>query len=117
MATLTTQQISRAGITPAFAAVAGGGDACECSIDVFLEFKNTNAATFTATMAIPPTVGGWPGVSYTSVAVVIPATTGDKMIGPINPDLFKDATTGLCQITYTGTTTNGTVGVFKLQGP
>jgi hypothetical protein len=39
------------------------------------------------------------------------------MIGPILPDLFKDATTALCQITYTGTTTNGTVGAFKLQGP
>ena len=117
MATLTTQQISRAGITPTYAAVTGGGDASEVSVDIFLHFKNTNAATYTATLAIPATVSVYPNVVYTSVAVTIPATTGDKMIGPITPDLFKDTTTGLCQITYTGTTTNGTVGVFKLQTP
>jgi type IV secretory pathway VirB6-like protein len=117
MATLTTQSITRAGITPTFAAVTGGGDACEVSVDLFLEFKNTNAATYTATLAIPSTVSTFANVTYTSVAVTIPATTGDKMIGPITPDLFKDTTTGFCQITYTGTTTNGTVGAFKVQGP
>jgi len=117
MATLTTQAISRAGITPTFAAVAGGGDACEVGDDIFLEFKNTNAATCTVTMAIPAGTSTFPNVTYTSVAVTIPATTGDKMIGPVAALLFKDPTTGLCQMTYTGTSTNTTVGVFKLQAP
>src|SRR6266571_1030458 len=99
MATLTTQVITRAGITPTFAAVTGAGDACEVSNDLFLEFKNTNAATCTVTLAIPTGVSSFPNVVYTSVAVVIPATTGDKMIGPVNPQLFQDPTTGLCQIT------------------
>lgn len=115
MATLTTQAITRAAITPTYAAVAGGGDACEVSVDVFLHFKNTNAATYTVSLAM--VASPFANVNYTAVSVVIPATTGDKMIGPILPDIFKDATTGNCQISYTGTTTNGTVGAFKLQGP
>jgi hypothetical protein len=97
-------------------AVSGGGDACECGDDIFLEFNNTNAATFTATLAIPSSASTYPGVTYTSVSVTIPATTGDKLIGPVSA-LFKDPVTGLCTITYTGTTTNGTVGCFKLQAP
>jgi hypothetical protein len=117
MATLTTQIITRVGITPTFAAVTGAGDACEVSNDLFLEFKNTNAATCTATLAIPAGVSQYPNVTYTSVAVTIPATTGDKMIGPISPLLFQDPTTGLCQITYSGTSTNTTVGAFKMVAP
>jgi hypothetical protein len=116
MATLTTQSITRAGVTPSFTAVAGGGDACECGDDVYLEFKNTNAATYTVTLAIPSGASTYPNVTYTNVAVTIPATTGDKLIGPVS-SLFKDPTTGLCTITYTGTTTNGTVACFKLQAP
>jgi len=116
MATLTTQSISRAGVTPTYAAVAGGGDACEVGDDIYLHFKNTNAATCTVTLAIPASASTYPNVTYTNVAVVIPATTGDKLIGPISA-LFKDTTTGLCTLTYTGTSTNTTVGCFKLQAP
>ena len=116
MATLTTQQVSRLGITPTYAAVAGGGDACEVGDDIFLHFKNTNAATCTVTLAIPSGASTYPNVTYTNPAVVIPATTGDKMIGPISA-LFKDPTTGLCTITYTGTSTNTTVAVVKVQAP
>lgn len=116
MATLTTQSITRAGGTPTYAAVAGGGDACEVGDDIYLQFKNTNAATYTVTLAIPAGASTYPNVTYTNVQVTIPATTGDKLIGPVSA-LFKDPTTGLCTITYTGTTTNGTVGCFKLQAP
>jgi hypothetical protein len=116
VATLTTQPLTRAGVTPSYAAVTGGGDACEVGDDIYLHFKNTNAATFTVTLAIPSTASTYANVTYTNVAVTIPATTGDKLIGPISA-LFKDTTTGLCTITYTGTTTNGTVGCFKVQAP
>jgi hypothetical protein len=116
MATLTTQTITRAGVTPSFTAVAGGGDACECGDDIYLEFKNTNASTYTVTLAIPSSASTYANVTYTNVQVTIPATTGDKLIGPVS-SLFKDTTTGLCTITYSGTTTNGTVACFKLQAP
>jgi hypothetical protein len=116
MATLTTQSVTRAGITPSFAAVNSGGDACECGDDIYLEFKNTNAATCTVTLAIPSAASTYSNVTYTNVAVTIPATTGDKLIGPVSA-LFKDPTTGLCTITYSGTSTNTTVACFKLQAP
>jgi hypothetical protein len=38
------------------------------------------------------------------------------MIGPVGA-LFKDPTTGLCTITYSGTTTNTSVACVKLQAP
>lgn len=117
MATLTTQSVTRAGIAPTYAAVTGGGDACEVGDDIFLHFKNTNAATYTVTLAIPSTASTFSNVAYTSTTKVIPATTGDVMIGPISAALYKDVTTGLCTITYTGTTTNGTVACVKLQAP
>jgi hypothetical protein len=116
VATLTTQAISRAGITPTYGSAAGGGDACEVGDDVFLHYKNTNAAVRNVTLAIPSGASTYPGVVYTNTTVQIPATTGDKMIGPIAAGLYKDPTTGLCTITYDAVT-NLTVGVFKLQAP
>jgi hypothetical protein len=115
MATLTTQIPTLLGITPTYAAVTGGGDACECSTDIFLHFKNTNAATCTVTLVSPAANSTHTNAPYVVAGVVIPATTGDKMIGPIDPGIFKDPTTGLCSITYTGTTTNTTVAVVRLQ--
>lgn len=115
MATLTTQSPTRLGITPTYAAVTGGGDACEVGDNVFLHFKNTNAATYTVTLVSPAGNSSYANAPYVVAGVVIPATTGDKMIGPISAGLFKDPTTGLCSITYTGTTTNGTVACVKVQ--
>lgn len=115
MATLTTQSITRAGVTPTYAAAAGGGDACEVGDDIYLHVKNTNAATRDVTLAIPSTASTYPNVTYTNVVVTIPATTGDKLIGPISA-LFKDATTGMCTITYSSEV-GVTVGCFKLQAP
>jgi hypothetical protein len=115
MATFTTQQVTRAGITPTYTTVSAG-DACETGDDIFLHVKNTNAATSTVILAIPASASTYAGVTYTNVSVVIPATTGDKMIGPVGA-LFKDPTTGLCTITYSGTTTNTSVACVKLQAP
>lgn len=114
MATLTTQSITRAGVTPTYPAAAGGGDACEVGDDIYVQIKNTGAST-TVTFAIPASASTYPNVVYTNLAVVVPATTGDKLIGPVSA-LFKDPTTGLCTITYSQVT-GITVGVFKLQAP
>ena len=113
MATLTTQSITRAGITPTYAAANAGGDACEVGDDIFLHVKNTNAATRTVTLAIPAAASTYANVAYTSTAVVVAATTGDMMIGPVSA-LYKDPTTGLCTITYSAAT-NVTVACVKLQ--
>lgn len=116
MATLTTQNINRAGLAPSYAAAAGGGDACEVGDDIFVQIKNTSGGSITVTFAIPAANTGYSGAAYTSSTVSVPATTGDRMFGPIAAGLYKDPTTGLCTITYSGVT-NLTVGVFKLQAP
>jgi len=52
-------------------------------------------------------------VAYTNTVRSVPATTGDVMIGPIS-NIYKDTTTGLATITYSGVTSL-TVGCFKVQ--
>ena len=115
MATLTTQSITRAGVAPTYASATGGGDACECGDDIFLQVKNASGGSITVTIAIPSGASTYANVAYTNTAVSVPATTGDRMIGPIS-SLYKDATTGLATITYSGVTSL-TVGCFKLQAP
>ena len=115
MATLPTQPVNRTGVTPTYAAAAGGGDACEVGDDIYLHAKNTTAGAITVTLAIPASSSAYPNVTYTSTAVSVPATSGDKLIGPISAGLYKDPTTGLCTITYSGA--GLTVGVFKVQAP
>lgn len=109
MATLTKQMITLAGLSPAYVAVSGGGDKVVPADNSFVHFKNTNAATFTVTIDDPTSIGPSGATQFNpDVAVVIPATTGDKMIGPIGAR-FASPSDGLAAMTYTGTTTNGTV--------
>jgi hypothetical protein len=114
MATLTTQTITRAGITPSYASAAAS-DAFETGDICFLHAKNTNGSTRDLVFAIPSGKSTYANVTYTSVTVTLPATTGDKMIGPLG-DLFRDPTTSLGLVTPS-VTTGVTYGIFKLQGP
>jgi hypothetical protein len=113
MATLTTQTIVRTGLAPSYAAAAGGGDAMDTGDDMVLHVKNTSGGAITVTFAIGAAQSTVAGVAYTNTAVSVPATTGDRMIGPIS-SIYKDATTGLATITYSGVT-NLTVAAIKLQ--
>lgn len=115
MATLSTQTVTRAGVGPTYAAANAGGDACETGDSIYLHVKNTNGATRTVTLVVPSSASTYPNVAYQSVAVTVPATTGDRLIGPVSA-LFKDPSTGLCSITYDAVT-GLTVGCFKLQAP
>jgi hypothetical protein len=116
MATLTTQSISRAGITPSYVAAAAGGDACECGDDVYLDMQNTSGTSVTVTLAIPSSASTYANVGYTNTTVVVPITTGNKLVGPISA-LYKDPTTGLCTITTSAQPAGFTYGCFKLQAP
>jgi hypothetical protein len=109
MATLTPQTPTLTGITPSYAAAAGGGDQVQCSDRLFLHVKNTNAATRTVTVATPNNVEG---LAISDVSVVVGATTGDVMIGPLKASLFADAN-GFAQITYSATT-NLTVAAIQV---
>ena len=96
MSTLVPQAININGLAPAYAAAAAGGDAVAPGDRTFLHFKNTTGAAITVTVAVP---GAEYGVNRADVPVIVPATTGDRMVGPLPNDL-RDPITGLVAITY-----------------
>lgn len=113
MATLTQQQINRAGVADSLTAAAGGGDACEAGVGRFLRVNNGGGAGITVTLAIPSSSSPIPNVTYTNVAVSV--TNGTSKIIKVGPEM-KDPTTGLCTITYSGVT-SVTVGAFTVTDP
>jgi hypothetical protein len=107
MAVLAVQPISRPGLAPAYAAAGAAGDSFDGNDGrVFLHFKNTNAATRTVTVnsVIPCDQG-----SDHDIAVIVPATTGDVMIGPLDPVRFGASPT----FTYSANA-NLTVAAIRL---
>lgn len=94
MALLSYQTIAD-GNDITFAAVTAGGDTVPFDDRGFLEFKNTNGATRTITVAIPGTVHG---TAIPDLAVTIGATTGNEKI-KVTRDMI-DPATGLISITY-----------------
>ena len=116
MAALTVQTVAEAGITPSYASAAAGGDTAKNENgDVFLHVKNTNGATRTVTVTAQTTAASPPGMgamTKANVSVVVPATTGDKMIGPFAPLAFNDSSNNLV-ITYTAVT-GLTIAAVKL---
>jgi hypothetical protein len=114
MALLASQSIIRAGLASAYAAAAGGGDTFTPDNRTFLQFKNASGAPITVTIVTPRTDALGNAVADNTVS--IPATTGDKMIGPFPAEHYADPTTGLASITYSGVT-DLTVGAFKLSQP
>lgn len=114
MALLASQSITRAGLAAAYAAAAGGGDTFSPDKDTFLHVKNASGGALTVTIATPRTDAY--GNAIADNAVSIPATTGDRMIGPFPAEAYADPTTGLASITYSGAT-DLTIGVFKVSHP
>lgn len=114
MATLTSQKIVRTGLAPTYAAAAAGlSDKFTPGPQTFLHVKNTNGATRTVSVA---TVGApIPDLTKTFAAVSLPATTGDKMIGPFPPEHFQGSD-GLATITWS-VDTGVTVAVLDLSSP
>jgi len=84
---LTVQVVSLTGIAPTYgAATVTQGDDFENDGNTFLQVKNSGTQK-TITITTPATIHG---VAIADVAVIIPATTGDKMIGPFPPEIFND---------------------------
>ena len=107
MAQLAIQQIGD-GADPAFSAVGGAGDTVAFDDRTFLEYRNTDAATRTVTVAIPGTTHG---TAVPDLAVVVPATTGVKRI-KLTPDMV-DPTTGNIALSYSATA-NLTVAALRV---
>ncbi len=82
---ITVQEIVVAGITPTYGAADAAGNTVANDGNVFLHVKNSGVET-TLTITTPGTVGG---VAIADPTVTIPATTGDKMVGPFDPTIFN----------------------------
>lgn len=101
MAVLTVQQVALAGLTPTYASAASGGDSFPNDGKTILHVKNSDSSSHGCTQASQ--VATTPGRAPANNTVTVPATTGDKMIGPFDPNIWNDAN-GYVQITYAAVT-------------
>ena len=108
MAVLTVQQIARAGVVPAFAAAAGGGDSFPNTGNEYVEVVNGDASDKTVTFVTPNTVDT---LAIADRPEVVAAGTRQKF-GPFPPGTYNDSNDRV-GITYSDVT-GVTVGVFKI---
>lgn len=114
MALLATQSIVRAGLASAYAAASAGGDTFAPDARGFLHLKNTGASAITVTIVNPRTDPY--GNTIANNTVSVPATTGDRMVGPFPAEAYGNPATGLVNITYSAVT-GLTVGAFQVTQP
>ena len=96
MATLAIQIINHTGLSESLAAAAAAGDQFANDGRIFLHVKNTNGASRDVTINSQNNCSQ--GFDH-DIIVTVPATTGDKMIGPFPPGRFDDGS-GFVQVTY-----------------
>lgn len=100
------------GVTPTYATPdVTNGNRFKNNGNVFLHVKNTDTATKICTVTSQKKCVQ--GHTH-SPAVTIPATTGDKLIGPFLKAEFNDSSDEV-QITWTGTVTGLTWAVLELE--
>lgn len=103
MALLAPQVLSRAGLAPVYSAVAASDTIVPVvGSMLFLHVKNGNAAADTVTLVDAGTTPA--GSSATNPTVTVPATTGDRMIGPLLSSMASP-TTGLITVQHSVTAT------------
>lgn len=105
---LAVQQIGRAGVTPVFSAANTDGHTILNDGKTFLEVKN-GGSEITVTIDTPQTVDG---LAVANRAVVVAATTGDKMIGPFTTD-YNQVGTEYILVTFSAVA-SVTVGAFRV---
>lgn len=116
MALLSTQVVNRAGITPTYSAVAAS-DTFVPDSQTYLHIKNAGGSIDNVSVAIGSGAASpIPNITIGAVTLAVPATTGDKMIGPFPATHFADPTTGLATVTHSFTT-SVTVAVLKVSAP
>lgn len=98
---LVPQQVVRAGLTPVFSAANADGHSVANDGHVMLEVKNGSGAPITVTVQTPGTVDG---LAIAELVVTIPATSGDKMIGPFQPGIYNQAD-GTIYVDFSAVTT------------
>jgi hypothetical protein len=101
LATLSTQQITIGGTTPAYAAATAGGDEFSPDPRSFFHVKNGGGSSITVTIT---GVGSGPGGNPVANRVVSVPATSERMIGPFDPAGFTGAD-GLAAVAYSAVTT------------
>lgn len=82
---LTAVSLVPAGVSESFGAVDASGAIIPGTGDHFIHVKNASGSPITVTPQCPNLVGE--GLAVTAAPVTVPATTGDKLIGPFRPDV------------------------------
>ncbi len=109
MATIAVTTVSTAGVAPpTFVAANAGGDQFSNNGKTLYEVKNGSGSPITVTFVRQKTCDQ--GVLHTTT-VSVPATTGDRIVGPFDASIFNDAN-GFVQVTYSGVTSL-TVAAFQ----
>lgn len=109
LTTLAVQQIARTGLTPALAAANTDGSYVPNDGRMFLQVKNGSGSPINVTVETPGTVDG---NAIADLVVAVPATTGDKVIGPFPPETYNQSD-GTIKVTFSGVTSL-TIGAFRL---
>lgn len=110
MAVVATQQIGLAGTATTYSAASGGGDEFRPESNVFIRVKNASGGAITCTIVTPQTGVG--GAAIGDIAVSVPATTGERDIGPFPPEHFA-AADGNADVTWSSAT-SVTFAVLRL---
>ena len=79
---------SGSGLTPSYTVVADTADTHEVQNNgkMFLHFKKTGAGNAIVTIQTPKTIDG---NAIAELLATVVATTGDKMIGPFDPQIYN----------------------------
>lgn len=112
MALLAVQPTTVNGLAPSYSA-ANASDTFPCGLNNFLLVENSNAATRTITLTTP---GTYRGLAQPDPAPTIGATTGRLVLGPLDPALYQDPTTGVGTVTPSATA-GVTYALVQLQVP
>lgn len=112
MALLTTQTISRTGVTPSYSAVAAS-DTFTPDAQTFIHVKNAGGSPDSCVISVLQ--GDPPGLTISDITVSV-TNAQERIIGPFPASFFADPTTGLATVTHSFTT-SVTSGVFKLSQP
>jgi hypothetical protein len=115
MATFSSQNVGESGLTATYNAANAGGDEFVNDGMIILHIKNTDGSEHTVTVTAQntsETVPGYGSMTKSNASVAVPATTGERFLGPFPIRGFND-TNGKCQITYTSAT-GMTVAVLRV---
>ncbi|MET9999832.1 hypothetical protein ABZ069_23160 [Streptomyces microflavus] len=107
MAALTAQPVPTAGLTPTYAAAAGGGDTAPIGTNLLLHVINGGGAPVTLTIVTPGTADGL-AIADTAKAIA----AGASAFVPLRP-VYRNPVTGRAALTYSGVT-SVTVAVLQL---